>query len=435
MPKKLLLAEDSLTIRKVFELALSRSDIAITSVDNGEDAVRLAGEISPDLVVADLTLPGKNGFAVAAELRAMEKTEKIPVLILSGTMVPLDEARFKASGARGVLFKPFESGELLENIERLLREVTAAPESRKPQEAPAVDERWDFSDVLDEVEAEAGKSAAHAPPAREALLPGAILPGGAKIPPALNEFDVSIDEIEGGARDFPAKPTTPPPAPMVEHMESGLPVDSPPPVTDLSPALDEVEEIEDIEHLEGVEVPLPPADTVSTETPASLRIFSAATEQPVAAQPVAGEPVPAVDEPVSAPPVVAESVFVRPAVVQPAVPVPAAAELARAEHAVEESHPAPPPPLIAPPEPGSRPDDAQLREFFAGRAEEIFRTVASEAVEKVMWEMTDRLAAEFSAKLRDSVEAVAWEVIPSTAEALIREEIARIRGKAGKPSP
>jgi len=420
MPKKLLLAEDSLTIRKVFELALSRSDIAITAVDNGEDAVRLAGEIFPDLVVADLTLPGKNGFAVAAELRAMEKTEKIPVLILSGTLVPLDEARFKASGARGVLFKPFESRELLENIERLLREETAAPESRKPQEAPAGDERWDFSDVLDEVEA--GKPASPAPAAREGLLPGAILPGGARTPPAFNEFDVSIDEIEGPARDFSAEPPTPAPATKVEHMESGLPVDSPPPVTDLSPALDEVEEIEEIEHLEDVEVPLPPADTVSIETPASLRIFSAAT-----AQPVAEEPVPAVDEPVPARTAVAE-----PVVVEPAVPEPAAAEAAVTEPAVDESHPAP---LIAPPDAGSRPGDAELREFFAGRAAEIFRTVASEAVEKVMWEMTDRLAAEFSAKLRESVEAVAWEVIPSTAEALIREEIARIRAQAGKPSP
>jgi CheY-like chemotaxis protein len=382
MPKKLLLAEDSLTIRKVFELALSRSDIAITAVDNGEDAVHLAGEISPDLVVVDLTLPGKNGFAVAAELRAMEKTEKIPVLILSGTLFPLDEARFKASGARGVLFKPFESRELLENIERLLREGTPAPESRKPQEAPAVDERWDFSDVLDEVEAEAGKSAAPAPAAREGLLPGAILPGGARTPPAFNEFDVSIDEIEGRAGDLSAEPPPPAPAPKVEHMESDLPLDSPPPVTDLSPALDEVEGIEEIDPLEEVEVPLPPADAVSTETPASLRILPAATERP----------------------------------------------------AVEESHSAPPPSLIAPPDAGSRPGDAELREFFAGRAAEIFRTVASEAVEKVMWEMTDRLAAEFSAKLRESVEAVAWEVIPSTAEALIREEIARIRGQAGKPS-
>jgi CheY-like chemotaxis protein len=342
MPKKLLLAEDSLTIRKVFELALSRSDIAITAVDNGEDAVRLAGEISPDLVVADLTLPGKNGFAVAAELRAVEKTEKIPVLLLSGTLVPLDEARFKDSGARGVLFKPFESRELLETIERLLREETPAPEPPRPQEATAVDERWDFSDVMDEVEAEAGKFDALAPAAREGLLPGAILPGGAGTSPAFNEFDVSIDEIEGGARDFSDEQASPAPTPKVDHMESDLPVDSPPPVTDLSPALDDVEEIEEIENLE--EVPLPPTDA------------------------------------------------------------------------------------------GSRPGDAELREFFAGRAAEIFRTVASEAVEKVMWEMTDRLAAEFSAKLRESVEAIAWEVIPSTAEALIREEIARIRGLSGKPS-
>jgi len=440
MPKKLLLAEDSLTIRKVFELALSRSDIAITAVDNGEDAVRLAGEIFPDLVVADLTLPGKNGLAVAAELRAMEKTEKIPVLLLSGTLVPLDEARFKASGARGVLFKPFESRELLENIERLLRESTPAPESRKPQESPAADERWDFSDVMDEVDAESGRPAAPATAAREGLLPGAILPGGPRTPPAFNEFDVSIDEIEGDARGFSAEPSSPAPTPKVDHMVGGLPADSPPYVTDLSPALDEVEEIEEIEHLEEVEVPMPPADDVSTETPASIRILSAAT--PIT---VPDEPAPAVDEPLPAPPVIAEPAFMRhsivePAVVEPAVPEPAAAEPAGPEpagpeHAVVAPHPAPSPSPIAPPDAGSRPGDAELREFFAERAAEIFRNVASEAVEKVMWEMTDRLAAEFSAKLRESVEAVAWEVIPATAEALIREEIARIRGTAGKPSP
>ncbi len=430
MTKKLLLAEDSLTIRKVFELALSRSDIAITAVDNGEDAVRLAGEIFPDLVVADLTLPGKNGFAIAAELRAMEKTEKIPVLILSGTLVPLDEARFKASGARGVLFKPFESRELLENIERLFREEAQVAESRKPQEVPAVDERWDFSDVMDEVEAEAGKSPAPAPAAREGLLPGAILPGGGKGPPTLNEFDVSIDEIEGGSSEFSTEP--PPPAPKVDHVERVFHADSPPPVTDLSPALDDVEEIGEIEHLEDVEVPMPPADIVSTETPASLRIFSHTTEQPVLDEPV---PAVAAAESDFLASVAAEPAVAEPDAAEPVVAGPDAAEPVVAGQAVEESHPASPGMFIAPPDEGSRPGDTELREFFAGRAEEIFRTVASEAVEKVMWEMTDRLAAEFSAKLRESVDAVAWEVIPSTAEALIREEIGRIRAKAGKPSP
>jgi CheY-like chemotaxis protein len=371
MPRKLILAEDSLTIRRVFELALSRSDIAITAVDNGEDAVRLAGEITPDLVIADLTLPGKNGYAVAAELRAMAKTEKIPVLILSGTLVPLDEERFRASGAKGVLFKPFDSRELTEKVELLLRESAAVPEPAEPQEASAGDERWDFSDVLDEVDAEAGKPAVPAPVSREELLPGAILSGGSKAPGAFNEFDVSLDEIEGTSM----------------HIGGSVADDAPPPVTDLSRAVEEVEEIEEIEEiefLEGVEAPLPPPDTGLTETPASLRIL-----------PSSHEPLPAAAVGIAE---------------EPSASAAAAPDL-------------------------SGTVDAELRRFFADRAGEIFRTVASEAVEKVMWEMTDRLSAEFSAKLRESVEAVAWEVIPATAEALIREEIARIRSQAGKPSP
>jgi len=373
MPNKILLAEDSLTIRKAFELALSRSDVAITAVDNGEDAVRLAGEISPDLVVADLTLPGKNGYAVAAELRAMEKTEKIPVLILSGALVPLDEARFRASGAKGVLFKPFESRELTEKVELLLREGAKAPEPPEPQEEKAVDERWDFSDILKEVEDEVVKPAPSAAIPREGLLPGAILPEGTRNPAAFNEFDVSLDEIEGTENRIPAEAAGSPEQPTrkVDHIEGDIIGDAPPPVTDLSTAAEVVEEIEEIEHLEDVEFPLPPA----------------------AAEPPVEKP------------------------------------------AFEESYPVPPGAFTSTPAGERREVDAALRELFNERAAEIFRTVASEAVEKVMWETTDRLVAEFSARLRESVEAVAWEVIPATAEALIREEIARIRGRSGKPSP
>jgi hypothetical protein len=168
-------------------------------------------------------------------------------------------------------------------------------------------------------------------------------------------------------------------------------------VTDLSPTLDAVEEIEEIENLEDLEIPLPPADLATAETPASIRILPAATPGPV------------VEEPLQVPP-------------------------AAAHHVVEEPLPLSPPEFPSAPADLSRPMDAALRELFNERAGEIFRAVASEAVEKVMWEMSDRLAAEFSARLRESVEAVAWEVIPATAEALIREEIARIRDRAGKPS-
>ncbi|HZW36200.1 MAG: response regulator, partial [Deltaproteobacteria bacterium] len=103
MGKRILLAEDSLTIRKVFELTFAQSDVSLTVVDNGIDAIRLAEATVPDLVVADVTLPDKDGFQVAGELMAAEKTRSCPVLILSGTLVPFDEERFRMCGARGVL--------------------------------------------------------------------------------------------------------------------------------------------------------------------------------------------------------------------------------------------------------------------------------------------------------------------------------------------
>jgi DNA-binding response OmpR family regulator len=377
MPKKLLLAEDSLTIQKVFELAFAQSDVSITAVDNGGDAVRLAGEIVPDLVVADVTLPGKDGYAVAAELRAAEKTRNIPVLILSGSLIPLDEQRYRTSRASAVLFKPFDSQELLGKVEGLLRREAeapaAAPAAHPPAHPPAqppADEHWDFSDVLEEVEEETGESTAADVPAaplkREEILTGALLQGGGGAAGvSLNEFDVSVEEIEGGETQ-PDRATSQ--SPPERHPGWAFAGDAPPAVTDLAPALEPEEGIEDIEELEQVEFP-------------------------------------------------------------PEAPPPAGSRFAP-----EPAAPVPPPAAVPPVEAGTA-LGAAFQEQFSARAEEIFRAVATEAVEKVMWEMMDRLAADFSAKVRESVEAVAWEVIPATAEALIREEISRIRQQAGKLSP
>ncbi len=171
MRKKLLLVEDSVTIRKVFELAFEKSDISVVAVDTGDEVVRMAAELAPDLVVVDVTLPEKDGFEVASAILENERTKDLPVLILSGTLLPLDEEKFRACGAKGVLFKPFETMELLDKVESLIgkREealpvvespeplpVVGSPVSAPVVEAPAppppVDEHWDFSDVLDEVE-------------------------------------------------------------------------------------------------------------------------------------------------------------------------------------------------------------------------------------------------------------------------------------------
>ncbi len=97
MAAKLLLAEDSLIIQRVFELTLKQSGISITVVDNGVDAVRLAKEISPDLVVADVSLPGKDGFEVARELRSRIRAARSPSSSLPA-LSPLDEERSGTAG-------------------------------------------------------------------------------------------------------------------------------------------------------------------------------------------------------------------------------------------------------------------------------------------------------------------------------------------------
>src|SRR4030066_785512 len=116
---KLLLAEDSLTIQKVFAVTFQQSGISLTMVDNGIDAVRLARGISPALVVADVALPGKDGFHVASELRSPAAGVSCPVLILAGTLSPFDEERFKSCGAKGVLFQPLAYQEQLHQLDPL----------------------------------------------------------------------------------------------------------------------------------------------------------------------------------------------------------------------------------------------------------------------------------------------------------------------------
>jgi CheY-like chemotaxis protein len=391
MRKKLLLAEDSVTMQKVFELAFAQSDIAVITVENGHDVARLAEEIRPDLIVADVTLPGRDGYAVASAIGEEETTREIPVLLLCGIQVPLDEDLVKASGAKGVLFKPFESRELLEKVDSFIRGKVESAGSEPPSEAPPRDEHWDFSDVLDEVGADLPIPGADD---RGAAVPASAMMRGVEEskdePASMTEFDVSIDDIE-----------EPPPAEAV-HIEGSIEEDAPAAITDLEPALEEAGEIEEIPDLPEVH-----------------EIHDVDEAEETRDVPDAEEPR-AAEEP-QARPLIHEAPGVTGTVEPPSEPVFAPFR-----------EPAP----ASRPEPGAAdPADAlqaALKEQFVERADAIFRAVASEAVEKVMWEMMDRLSAELSEKVRASVEAVAWEVIPATAEALIREEIARIRTQAGK---
>ena len=70
MPKTLLLADDSVTIQKVVAISFASEDLTITTVDNGDDAVTRARELLPDVILADVVMPGKSGYEVCEAVKA-----------------------------------------------------------------------------------------------------------------------------------------------------------------------------------------------------------------------------------------------------------------------------------------------------------------------------------------------------------------------------
>ncbi|HVP62802.1 MAG TPA: response regulator [Myxococcaceae bacterium] len=120
MPKTLLVADDSLTIRKVIGMVLALEDFQITAVDNGIDAIARAREMRPDLVIADVLMPGRSGYEVCETLKSDPSTASTPVLLLAGNFEPFDEGRARAARADAHITKPFESQAFLDRVRMLL---------------------------------------------------------------------------------------------------------------------------------------------------------------------------------------------------------------------------------------------------------------------------------------------------------------------------
>jgi CheY-like chemotaxis protein len=129
LTRKILLADDSLTIQKVVELTFSDSEYDLVCVSNGQRVLdRIAGGEIPDLILADVVMPEKNGYEVCEAIKANPATARVPVVLLSGTFEPFDRDRAERLGCDAIVSKPFDSQQLLRQVEALL--------ARPPAEAP-----------------------------------------------------------------------------------------------------------------------------------------------------------------------------------------------------------------------------------------------------------------------------------------------------------
>jgi CheY-like chemotaxis protein len=140
MRRTILLADDSPTIRRLVTQTFEEGNFDIVSVSNGEAALKKFDEVRPSVVLADIYMPGKNGYEVCSYIKNHPTLNGTPVVLLVGAFDAFDEETAKQSGAAANITKPFEPGALIELVLSILPEESA--------ESKAAGQEQDDSDLL-----------------------------------------------------------------------------------------------------------------------------------------------------------------------------------------------------------------------------------------------------------------------------------------------
>ena len=427
MSKKLLLADDSVTIQRVIEMTFSGEDVQVLAVSDGEEAIaRIAAE-KPDIVLADIGMPKRSGYEVSAFVKGRPELAHIPVLLLAGAFEPVDEAKAKEAGCDGVLVKPFEPEHVIARVRELLGGATGSPTQSavsdiprpaaalapsRPVELPPRDDRppttedlMDFGD--------------------EALLP----PEDDRLP--------QIEDVEPAAQPIAADDSLDDYFDKLDEAFSAINNASPAAASELhpdGPVLErDLESFDTPPHVEpsGVEAADPFAgfDAIQSDTAVAIPTL----DDLLASMPPPPEPTPITFEPMLG----SSSVEGRPAAVpSPIAIAPPAIEPPDVTPTLAAAPPAPAAasgPLEAPSgrsiiadafsalfaaeqgEPGAVP----VRLAGNGSAPVITEAVIDDVARRVI----QRLAVGSS----DQMQTVVKEIVSTVAERLVREEIDRIR--------
>jgi len=385
MGKRILVADDSLTIQKAFAMVLAGQDYTLVPARSVDEALSAAKGGRPDLVIADAVLGSDSGYDLCASLKADPALRGVPVHILASSQNPFDEARALRVGADGHLLKPFDSQVLLDSVSAALAapaRVAPAPVVQAPTR-PAPAAPWppiERGNVVDEVLA----------PEEESYGEFTIERGSAPGPAPWTARPPTWP----GARVAPA--VSPPSAVTPSSRPSLIPGVSPP-----SPAL--------------ASRPAPGLPGVIPAPPGASQPRSAATRT------IMG--FPAVGTPAQAPP----DSPVPPAAARP-VPRPSATQPAVGPRSAPPVPVASPPPAVpsAPPAPVRRSASMPVAAPPAAPAP-LVAAVSSAIDQKVAAIAARGREYEAIAKLsREIIEQVVWEVVPELAEVIIKQEIDRL---------
>jgi CheY-like chemotaxis protein len=209
MPKKILLADDSITIQKVVELTFSDGDYEVSAVNNGAKAIQKLSELRPDIILSDIIMPEKNGYEVCEYVKSHPEYRNIPVVLLTGTFEPFDPDRADKAGCDAVVTKPFESQSLISKVEELISAAQSAPPAAAPVVEPVPEPEAFAADTSPWAEEAPAEAPPPPPPVAEPFAGGFqthdadIFSAPAMGEPPMTETPFDSGAFGGETRAFP----------------------------------------------------------------------------------------------------------------------------------------------------------------------------------------------------------------------------------------
>ena len=404
MSRRILLADDSLTIQKVVELTFADTEYEVVAVSSGDELMQRLGEVRPDLVICDVIMPGRDGYDVCQEIKSSSDYLHLPVILLTGTFEPFDRDRAIAVGCSEIITKPFEAKKLVDAVERLAATPAAPPPTAADTQSIGPD---DLAQPVAEAEFD------------DTEISQEFGPGEAGVDDSAEQAAAPV-ELEVG--DQPPSPEPAAEAPQKEFeadiAEEGFELET-----------SELPEVEAPADAGELEEPAPdPAQTLAVEdfsaltAPEEIETADESPEPETADEPFADavadeEPFPTDEE------------FGEVAAPEPAVPdksmttpIDVAAVMAEHEPEVELS-------MTEEAEPPSKTeDDADTQDF--GDKPPVETAPEEGNGMGLSDDDVDRIARRLLELAGDRIEHIAWDVIPDMAEVMVRERMRELEAEA-----
>lgn len=121
---KILIIDDNAEVRDMLHDMLTFKGYSVNTAENGIQVSDNLPDLDPDLIICDIAMPEKDGFQVLEEVRASDKYAKVPFVFLTASMLQSEEEKIIKTTANGYLMKPYNSSQLFEMIDKLLKDDT-----------------------------------------------------------------------------------------------------------------------------------------------------------------------------------------------------------------------------------------------------------------------------------------------------------------------